>query len=168
MDQLGPFAPIILIFVIIALGIVVLKVLSSKMPGKPSMPYVLKPVLTKGERAFFQVLAQAVGNDHLLLSKVRMADFLKVKGAGKESTGFQNSINPRHTDFLLVDRESAFPVLAIELDDKSHRTSKSAMERDQFKNEAYKAAGLPILRVRAARSYEATQIREQIRAKLGG
>lgn len=61
------------------------------------------------------------------------------------------------------------PVLGIELDDSSH-DQKARQERDQFVDEVYKAAGLPLLHIRATATYDAkiiaSLIRDAVRKKF--
>jgi very-short-patch-repair endonuclease len=51
----------------------------------------------------------------------------------------------------------------IELDDSSHK-SLSGQRRDQFKDKALVAAGVPIVRVQAQRGYSPAEVREQVSA----
>ncbi len=53
------------------------------------------------------------------------------------------------------------PVFGIELDDASHRRS-SRQVRDEFVENACKAAGLPLLRVPVQREYNSREIAAQI------
>ena len=62
-------------------------------------------------------------------------------------------------------RLSALPVALIELDDRTHQR-RDRRDRDLFLNEALAAAGVPILRVPAAASYDLPRLREQLRGVL--
>jgi hypothetical protein len=57
------------------------------------------------------------------------------------------------------------PRLAIELDDRSHARP-AARRRDDFKDAALAAAGLPLLRVTAAGGYDLAELRACLRSKL--
>jgi len=132
-------------------------------------PYRRKDyLLTKGERAFFDVLAQAVDHDRFhLFAKVRLGDLLRIeKGTGRYQSYF-NRIQSKHVDFLLCDRANVRPVLAIELDDHAHRTKSKTRERDDFVDRALDAAGLPLLRIRAAATYDAGELRRAIAQTCG-
>lgn len=52
-------------------------------------------------------------------------------------------IKSRHVDFLICDRATTKPFLAVELDGKSHQ-GEGRQERDRFVDELYKTIGLPI------------------------
>lgn len=123
-------------------------------------------VLTAAEREFFAVLRPITAGKHGLLAKVRVGDILTVPGQGSAQTSARNRLNQKHADFVLCDANTTRPLLIIELDDKSHDTP-SRKERDDFLDAAYKAAGLPILHVRAARTYSPAQVGAAIEAALG-
>lgn len=133
---------------------------------KGRLPYCRKHfLLTKGERAFYVSLKQAVGQDYLLFAKVRLADLLFVPSAATKRQSLFNRIQAKHVDFLLCDPHVVRPLLAIELDDASHE-EEDRRERDEFVDQALKTAGLPILRVPAKCSYDAAALREQIRQSI--
>ena len=57
------------------------------------------------------------------------------------------------------------PVLAIELDDTSHQR-KPRQTRDELVDQAFAAAGLPILHVKCRQAYAPEELRQQIRHEL--
>ncbi len=131
-------------------------------------PFDTKPVLTEAELAFHAVLADCVPDDLILLAKVRLADFLNVRKGEQEFLRYFGKISQKHSDFLLIDAGSSEPVLAIELDDSTHRRLRRTIDSDQFKDAAYEAAGLPVLRVPAAKRYNAAELRGDVLAALNG
>lgn len=123
--------------------------------------------MNKAERSFYGVLVQEASSDYLVFPKVRIADVLNpVKGMGKSGrqSAF-NAISSKHFDFLLCDPSDCSVRLAVELDDASHDAERSR-KRDRLVNQACESAGLPLLRVKAARSYAAPDIRNRIEALL--
>lgn len=136
-------------------------------PNGTDLPYRLtKKFLSPAELGFHRVLEQAVGTTHSINNKVRLWDILYVPRS-EESRKYENKISSKHIDFLLCDPTTMHPVLAIELDDASHhRTDRQG--RDNFIDKALAAAGLPILHVKAARSYSIVEIRQQVDAALAG
>ena len=65
-------------------------------------------------------------------------------------------------DFVLCDNDSVRPLLAIELDDSSHKSDKG-QARDAFVDEALRAAGLPLLRIPCKAGYNVQDLAAQIR-----
>jgi very-short-patch-repair endonuclease len=133
-------------------------------PAKP--PYQKRrSLLTAAEIRFYRVLQGAVVGDWPIFAMVRLADLIQVKA---KTAGYQRWFNPivaKHVDFVICDPETLEPRLAIELDDASHNSPKR-IARDQLVNAALAAAGLPLLRVRAAKSYDAGDLRKQVTALL--
>ena len=118
-------------------------------------------LLSKAERSFYGVLDTVVGSDCLIFAKVRMSDILTVPGGADKWQTHMNRIQSKHVDFLLCDAEKVQPLCAIELDDSSHRKHRRK-ERDKFVDEAFAAAGLKLIRVRAQKSYNVDEIRAQL------
>lgn len=163
------------IYVLIAVGVVVLIVLAalvkvleqSKAKGSEGasagpLPYHAKDYLfTQAERRFLDALDEAVGGNHRVFAKVRLADLVFMPKGTDGRQGHQNKVNMKHIDFVVCERRAMKPVVAVELDDSSHQRE-DRVRRDDFVNRALEAAGLPLVRVRAAASYDPAQIRHAI------
>jgi hypothetical protein len=107
-------------------------------------------LLTKNELAFYRELCKAASSLKLIvMPKVRVADIIEPKKGSKNYQGAFNRISSKHLDFVLCDSVTTKPLLAIELDDKSHDTA-NAKSRDEVKNSALKSAAFPLLRLRNA------------------
>lgn len=99
----------------------------------------------------------------LSLPWVRIADLLRVKPGEAKRQTWQNRINAKHIDFVLCDPSSLEPVMAIEVDDRSHQRA-DRRRRDEFVNDAFHAANLPLLRVRAQATYHQNDVLAELRA----
>ena len=114
-------------------------------------PYVSRPLLTKTEYAFYKVLRKYTDKyDLLICPKVRMEDFIKVT-AKKNYARYRGYIKSRHIDFILCDNDLNM-LCGIELDDSSHNTEQ-AQKIDKFKNNTFKAIGIPLYRVKTSSNY---------------
>jgi very-short-patch-repair endonuclease len=121
-------------------------------------------LMSEAEGSFFQVLELALpGDQYRLFGKVRVEDLISVKTGLERQTrqSFRNRIKSRHIDIVVVERKTFKPVWAIELDDKSHDSSKR-QERDAFLDSAFEAAGLPLVRFKAKRSYTTADIQKTL------
>jgi hypothetical protein len=128
------------------------------------LPYMRKDhLLTPGEAAFFRQLLVALQGRFLPAVKVRVADLISVRKGTENWQSHFNRISSKHVDFVLLDPQSLRPLLAIELDDKSHDAA-NRRERDEFVNDALDAAQMPMLRIKAARSYSPAELWAQIEA----
>ncbi|MFS1539759.1 MAG: DUF2726 domain-containing protein [Candidatus Phlomobacter fragariae] len=132
-----------------------------------SLNYALVPsLMTKAELAFYQVLCDAVDGKYLVMAKVRMADIIVVKKGTKNYMALFGKIKSKHIDYLLCESLTLKPVLAIELDDKSHQKNKR-VERDKFVKEVFSQVSLPILRQPCRSLYERDEVILNIQKLLG-
>ena len=159
--------PLIIVAVVVVVVIIaVLALVAGK--GQPEQtadfPFDRRKfLLTQAERSLFGVLEQAVQADYYIFTKVRVADLLSVKKGTEKRQGHQNRVTSKHIDFVLCDRTAISPVLAIELDDSSHEAAER-QARDLFLDGAFAAAELPLLHVKARRSYDVSEVAKEIAA----
>lgn len=59
------------------------------------------------------------------------------------------------------------PILGIELDDKSHQRA-DRQERDDFVNNVFRAAKLPLMHISVQRSYSQSELKIKLSAYLSG
>lgn len=131
-----------------------------------TLPYQkTQSLLSPPELTFYNALKQLLSPKLLLIVKVNLADLLYIPNKSDPQGTFRNKICQKHIDFVLCDAETLKPRLAIELDGPSHKR-KSAQRSDHNKNNALKAAGLPLLRVPQNHSYDRTELKQAIRQTL--
>ncbi len=113
---------------------------------KKAYPYRERPLLTKREYKFYVLLREEAYKRGLLICpKIGLKDLMEVTDK-KHYMKYFAKISQKHVDFVICDED--FQVyFALELDDSSHDTEK-AKEKDQFKDRAFKAAGIPLKRIR--------------------
>jgi hypothetical protein len=157
----------IFIFAVVA---IMLAVLQRLLRGPREYPYESqRALLSPAELSFFQVLEGAVGAEFRLFAKVRLADIVRVRrglDASASQTAF-NRIQAKHVDFLACDPRTTAIVFAVELDDSSHLLD-GRRRRDDFVDQAFAAAGVPIFRFAVRRGYSVQEIRKVIGEKLNG
>lgn len=109
-------------------------------------PYKARPVLTKREYKFYMLLRVEADRRNLLICpKVGVKDLLEVTDR-KRYMKYFHKIAQKHIDFVICDRDLRV-LFALELDDCSHDT-REARKRDEFKDRAFKAAHIPLKRIR--------------------
>ncbi len=155
--------------VLVVLALLVLQsTKGSRSKGTPSektgdLPYVLKRYLmSRAERSFFGVLEQVTDSSkYYIFPQVSLSNLVTVeKGTGSYQT-YHNKVDRKSVDFVLFDRSTISPVLAIELDDSSH-DREDRQERDAFVDGVLAKAGLPLLHVRAQAAYDPKQLAASI------
>lgn len=123
-------------------------------------------ILSKAEQAFHKALTQGLGDQFMILMKVRVSDILQ-PDQGLRKSAWQNAYNRITTkkfDFLLCSLTSYEIIAAIELDD-SNNDRINRKKRDKFLNAACESANFPLIRISERNIYSAQEIKAAI---LGG
>lgn len=120
--------------------------------------------LSPAESSFLAALRVAVAEEYEIFAKVRLLDVLSVKAGEGRQAAF-NRVQAKHLDFLLCDRMTSRPVLALELDDSSHQRPERRV-RDAFLEEALEVIGLPALRCPVTRGYDPRELARLIKKTL--
>ena len=123
-------------------------------------------LLTRNEEKLYHSLLQALRSDYQVMAKVRLWDILWLINEPPNRKEHLGRLSCRHVDFLLCEPGTLKPLLAIELDDRSHQ-SPYAQESDRYKNEVFAAARLPLLRLPHS-SFPPRQLRNRVEAALDG
>lgn len=126
-------------------------------------PYHLsEELITAAEHNFFLVLKSAVSGNAQIFSKINLADLFYAKtGDFGKNRSYMNRIDRKHADFLICDPKSLKPILAIELDDKSHQRA-DRQERDNFVNHVFEAAKLPLIHISVQKSYSVKDLQSKL------
>lgn len=121
--------------------------------------YIQKRLFYNSEAELFRTLLTISKTRFIVLTKVRIWDFIDVNIHGDRSKRqvFLNKIIQKHVDFLLVSRYDHSILLAIELDGPSHN-NKSAIARDKFKDSLFEAVDIKLLRIRTDTSLDIATI----------
>ncbi len=134
----------------------------------PEFPYRQREhFLTSAELSFFMILKTIVGERAALSAKVGLGDLFVVKTEDQSRYRvYTNKIDRKHVDFLLCDLATMRPLVGIELDDSSHQRA-DRQARDEFVDQVFAVAGLPILHVPAKRTYVVAEVAAQLAPYLG-
>lgn len=116
--------------------------------------------LSPAELNFYRVLCDVVEDRATVFAKVGMGDLFYVPRQDNQF-GAWNRINRKHLDFVLSDARTSRPLVAIELDDRSHSRADRS-QRDEFIERVFAQSGLPLLRFPARRTYNRREIEGQL------
>jgi hypothetical protein len=160
---------ILVIVVVVVAGFVAVAGKKAGTGSKVGFPYVpAKALFSAAERSFLGVLDQAVGSEHRVFGKVRVADLAAVKpglgNAGRQ--GALNRVAAKHFDFVVCRASDLSVVCAVELNDSSHST-KRAQVRDELLANVCEAIGLPLFQVPAKRAYSVQELQVQFASVIG-
>ena len=161
---------LVLLIVLAFFVFIVLAALKNKQGAGGSIGFPYQPAKTlfsAAERSFLGVLDQAVGPEHRVFGKVRVADVATVKpGLGKSARqGALNRVAAKHFDFVVCRASDLAVVCAVELNDKSH-SSQRAQSRDDLLLKVCQAIDLPLLTVPAKQAYSPQDIGSQFLAAI--
>lgn len=124
--------------------------------------------ISPAELNFFFNLKAVIGDSAHIFSKVKLSDLFYAKtGDFGKNRSYNNRIDRKHVDFLLCDPKTLKPILGIELDDKSHQRA-DRQERDDFVNNVFRAAKLPLMHIPVQRGYSQSELKSRISVYLSG
>ncbi len=125
-----------------------------------------RPLMTRGELAFFAALETAVSSHSRVFVQVPLAALIDVRASDRsaQATAF-NQIDRKRVDFVLADPKSLEVQAVVELDDSSHLLE-GRRSRDEIVEDALKKAGIKIIRFPVQASYNSDQIWEKISKAL--
>lgn len=118
------------------------------------LPYRLNDqFLTPAELSFFSVLRNVVGEQAHIAVKVGLKELFWVNTDNlSQRQTFTNKIDRKHVDFVLCEPTTMRPLVAIELDDKSHQREK-VQKRDAFVDQVFEVVGLKLLHIPVKAGY---------------
>jgi very-short-patch-repair endonuclease len=130
-----------------------------------SYPYRLtRSLLTPSEAAFYLALVLAAGRRYIVFAKVRLADLCQDLDRWADIQAF-NKVSSKRVDFVLCDAMTFRPVLAVELDDRSHLRA-NRRDRDALVDGIFRTMGLGVYRQWVRRSYDPAAIARSIEDAL--
>lgn len=112
---------------------------------KSTLGYLKKErVMNFSEQALYINLQKTLGDKFIVLSKVRIEDFVEARSKSKSNLwSLRGKIKSRHVDFLICDLITTKPLLVIELDGASHKNT-NRIKRDKFVNDLYNGINLKV------------------------
>lgn len=122
------------------------------------LPYRLRETfLSTPERALMRVLQSMVGRHYVICPKVSLNDLFYIVRPN-ENVHFFNKFFRKHVDFLLCEPNTLKPVFGIELVKPVAKTE--TREADQFMEDLFLSAGLPLVHVPSSEHYSDKDLSE--------
>lgn len=121
------------------------------------LPYLQRDdFLSPAELSFYRVLAAALADRTVICPKVNLNDLFFVSQP-QQNQRYRNKIDRKHVDFLICHPATMRPACGIELDDSSHGR-RDRRDRDQFVEQVFQSAGLPLVRIPARATYSPAEL----------
>jgi hypothetical protein len=125
------------------------------------MPYRLRePFLSTPELALYKALQEMVGTHYVICPKVALNDVFFIVRPN-ENVHFFNKLFRKHVDFLLVEPSTFKPAVGVHLVKPVGRNE--TREQDQFMEELFVSAALPLVHVPSDQKYSITDLVELFR-----
>ena len=122
------------------------------------LPYRLREAfLSTPEAALLRVLQSMAGRHYMICPKVSLNDIFYIVRPN-ENVHFFNKFFRKHVDFLLCDPKTFKPAIGIELVKPVVRTE--TREADQFMENLFVSAGLPLVHVPSSERYSENDLTE--------
>ena len=123
--------------------------------------------LSANEKIFLRTLDAALGRNYRAFAQVRLAELANPADSANVHLRRRalNAVMAKSVDFVICDVLTLDPVAVIEVDDRSHLLPERR-DRDAFVNAVFAEIGLPILRVKAQRTYSVAEFRDLF-ARIG-
>ena len=130
-------------------------------------PYVRKDYLfSPGEKRFYEFITRLLGDEYLLLSKVRLTDLFVLPGMPtRRYNRSLRKVESGYIDFVVCDKRDFSPVLAIELEDV-FRGEPEHIKRERFVDELFRHARLPIVHVDESASYDRADFLKRVQTVM--
>jgi Protein of unknown function (DUF2726) len=130
-------------------------------PKAERLPYRVRDnFLSEAEHSFYLVLRHTLDSEFTICPKVRLLDIFYITG-NTYNHAPRNKIDRKHIDFLICKAQTMKPLLAIELDDSSHKRP-DRVERDIFVNQIFEDARLPLLRIKTREAYNTGDLSKEL------
>lgn len=121
-----------------------------------TLPYRLRePFLSKTEAALFRSLTEIMGARYIVCPKVALTDLFTIVRPN-ENVHFFNKIFRKHVDFLLCDLKSVAPTFGVEI--VKPIAKEGLREADKFIDTLFLDAGIPLVHIPSAESYEPAHV----------
>lgn len=123
---------------------------------KNRLPFRLrKQFLSFPELSLFSALQEMAEGRYIVCPKVALNDIFYIQRPN-ENVHFYNKIFRKHVDFLLCEPESMKPAFGVEL--IKLITKEETRPADQYVEDLFLSAGLPLVRVRSSEKYNLTDL----------
>lgn len=119
-----------------------------KTKNKPEYQYTGKTsIMTRNEQYFFDKLEKIIGDRFYIVPQAHLSVFLSERIKGQNWRAAFHRINGKSVDFLLCEKGTSRPVIAIELDDFTHDRA-DRIERDRLVESICENSGILLVRFR--------------------
>ncbi len=122
--------------------------------------------MNPNEYKFYRILSQFMDPEYLILSQVHLDELVNVLYSNQEYRLFSlRHIIQKSVDFVICNKITMHPLLAIELDGASHKRNPS-LTRDPEVERILTEAKIPLKRFKDSKHLDVVQIEKEVREML--
>jgi very-short-patch-repair endonuclease len=121
--------------------------------------------MSRAEHEFFDILVDITKDQYYVFPQIHLSTILDNKVVGQNWKGAFRHIDEKSVDYVICDKAYIKPLLAIELDDKTHEQSNRKI-RDGEVERILSNANLPLLRFGNNGYFNKEEIRHLVLEKL--
>ncbi|MFA5936574.1 MAG: DUF2726 domain-containing protein [Candidatus Paceibacterota bacterium] len=156
---------VVLIIVVVALKIYLPEIFLTK-ESKSLYNYKRKDFLmSRVEHEFFDILVDITKDQYYIFPQIHLPTILDNKVVGQNWKGAFRHIDEKSVDYVICDKAYIKPLLAIELDDRTHERENRKI-RDEEVERILNNAGLPLLRFSNNGNFNKEEIKRLLLEKL--
>jgi very-short-patch-repair endonuclease len=122
-------------------------------------------LISRAEHEFFDILVELIGDQYYVFPQIHLPTILDNKVVGQNWKGAFRHIDEKSVDFVICDKAHIKPLLAIELDDRTHERE-NRKERDEEVELILRESGLPLLRFGNNGHFDKEEIKRLIQEKI--
>jgi very-short-patch-repair endonuclease len=158
-----------IVIILIAVIVVILEAIFKKgtsQKDKSLYNYKRKDFLmSKAEHELFDILVEILGNEFYVFPQIHLSTILDENIVGQNWNVARRHIDEKSVDYVICDKVYIKPLLAIELDDKTH-DRKDRIERDSEVERMLDGASFPLLRLRDYKNLSKDEIKKSVLEKI--
>ena len=123
-------------------------------------------VMTPAEHELFHLLNGCFNDKYYIFPQVHLSTLFGHTIYGQSWRGALSHIDRKSIDFAMCDKETMRPILAIELDDRSHDKYDRQL-RDAEVDKIFANADLPLLRIQNHGTFVTEDIKKRVEERIG-
>jgi hypothetical protein len=120
-----------------------------------------RPIMLFEERKLFNVLMKLYNENYFVFPQVTLTSLLEITEGNKDHENIYHSLGKKSVDFAIFDKTTISPILAIELNGKSH-SHYYRINRDEKVKHILTKSGIPLITIPVSETYDEMKLKQLI------
>lgn len=147
--NLSAWLPLIAVFIVIFIIRSIYDRYTNRAVNTGKLPFIKKiNTLSESEKVFFRFLENlsTIKDNYYIFPQLSISKLVTLPINLKRNYALINKIDRKSVDFVLFDKNTLNPIIAIELDGASHNAI-DRQERDEFVDKVFESAGVRLVHI---------------------